>query len=324
MPDLDILPAAGKRPMIAPFQSTQKGRFHMTTIKQVALVAAGILCALLFPIGAMPAGAATASSEAAYKAATDTDPHLPLTPYQQQMLELKDRTIANARSGKTSAATTKAGLSALGVSSASALSAAATTSAGMPSSESVAKNQTPQKTGWWCGPATVHEALGQLHHEYSQAFLAARLGTTESGGTAWSGGPTATGHPVPDVLNKYQSFAYLPQEVSMSPGDQEIERYKNRLTGDIWLAGAPVIANAWTTKYSEFWLVGHPQRTTVKHWFDIYGYQVDSGGTTWTKYEDSVHGVPASMISWAPGVPAYSQLPSHRVAHIVGGRGYVW
>ena len=96
----------------------------MTTIKQVALVAAGILCASLAPTGVLPAGAETVSNEAAYKAATDTDPHIPLTAYQQQLLELKDQTISNALSGKTSATKTKANLSALGVRSASTLAAA--------------------------------------------------------------------------------------------------------------------------------------------------------------------------------------------------------
>lgn len=296
----------------------------MTTIKQVALVAAGILCASLAPIGVLAAGAETVSNEAAYKAATDTDPHIPLTAYQQQMLELKDQAIANALSGKASATTTKANLKAAGVTSASALAAATTAaSSGLPSSDHVAKNQTPQKTAYWCGPATVHEALGQLHHEYSQAFLAPELGTTTAG-TAWSGGPTKTGHPVPDVLNKFHtSFYYVPVGVSDSPGNEEVERYKDRLTGDIWLADAPVVGNAWTLKGSEFRLVGHPPDRAIFHWFDIYGYRIASG-TTFTKYEDSVHSVPVSIISWAPGVPAYSELPSHQIAHIIGGRGYVW
>jgi hypothetical protein len=122
-------------------------------------------------------------------------------------------------------------------------------------------------------------------------------------------------------MNAYQSFKYAPQDVSASPGDQEVETYKTRLTGDIWLAGAPVIGNAWTTKYSEFWLVGHPHLATIKHWFDIYGYNI-SDGTTYTKYEDSVHD--ADSIGWSEGVPAYSALPSHQIAHIIGGRGYVW
>ena len=292
----------------------------MTTIKRVALVAAGVLCVLLLSMGAISTGAATASSDAAYKAATDTDPHLPLTPYQKQMLELKDRTIANAVTGEASLTTTKANLRAIGVSSATTRTVAAATATGIPIAANVAKNQTPQRTSYWCGPATVHEALGQLHRDFSQAFLADELGTTTAG-TAWSGGPTKTGHPVPDVLNKHQPFYYVPVDVSDSPGDQEIERYNDRLTGDIWLFDAPVVGNAWTTPSSEFQLVGHPSNATIHHWFDIYGYRI-SDGTTYTKYEDSVHG--AESVGFHEGVPAYSELPSHRIMHIVGGRGYVW
>ena len=292
----------------------------MTTIKKVALVAALLLCVLL-PAGAISAGAETVSDEAAYKAATDTDPHLPLTSDQQKMLELKDQTAANALSGKTSTTPAKGKLSAAGVTSPSTLAAAYATTAGIPLAANVAKNQTPQQTSYWCGPTAVQEALGQLNRSYSQAALAQELGTTASGTTAWSGGPTKTGHPVPDVLNKHQSFFYVQVEVSSPPSDQEVETYKSRLTADIGLAGVPLIGNAWTTPYSEFWLVGHPHNVTIKHWFDIYGYRI-SGGTTYTKYEDSVSG--ATSIGWHDAVPAYSELPSHQIMHIVGGRGYVW
>jgi len=72
----------------------------MTTIKQAALVAAGILCVLVFPTGVMCAGAPTASSEAAYKAATDTDPHRPLTEYQQKMRAQKIQAAASELSGE--------------------------------------------------------------------------------------------------------------------------------------------------------------------------------------------------------------------------------
>jgi len=167
----------------------------------------------------------------------------------------------------------------------------------------------------------VHEALGQLHHRFSQQRLAPELGTTTAG-TAWSGGPTSTGHPVPDVLNMHhKSFYYVPVAVSGSPSSQEVETYKARLTGDIWLADAPVVGDAWTTPKSTFWLVGHPHNATIFHWFDIYGYRI-AGGTTYTKYEDSIHD--ALSVGWRNAVPAYSELPSHQIAHIVGGRGYVW
>jgi hypothetical protein len=99
-----------------------------------------------------------------------------------------------------------------------------------------------------------------------------------------------------------------------------VNYYKSALTYNIATVRAPIIGNAWTTKYSEFRLVGHPP-TTIQHWFDIYGYNISSG-TTYTKYEDSVHG--ADSVGWSANVPAYSSLPSHQIAHIIGGRGYVW
>ena len=80
----------------------------MTTIKKVALVAAGVLCVLLFSAGAISAGPGKASSEAAYKAATDTDPHLPLTPVQQRALGLKKQLAADAVSGKITPAEARA------------------------------------------------------------------------------------------------------------------------------------------------------------------------------------------------------------------------
>jgi hypothetical protein len=288
--------------------------------KRNVLVAIAALCSALLYAGTISAGAATIGSVASYKAATDTDPHLPLTPYQQKMLASKEKAVADAFSGKASTATINANLSAVGVTSASALAAASTSSSGLPASDSVAKNQTPQKTSYWCGPASVHEALGQLHREFSQAILAPELGTTTAG-TAWSGGPTSTGHPVPDVLNKHQSYFYIPEPMPTTPSDSDVSDYKTYLTYDIWLASAPVIGDAWTTPGSEFRLVGHPSDRTIYHWFDIYGYRI-SGGTTYTKYEDSVHN--AESVGWHDAVPAYSELPSHQIAHIVGGRGYVW
>jgi hypothetical protein len=291
--------------------------------KKNALAGAVVLCAALLYTGAISASAATTGSDVAFKAATDTDPHLPLTPYQQQMLARKEQAVANSLSGKASAATMKTNLSAVGVTSASTLAVAASaSSSGLPDSDSVAKNQTPQKTPYWCGPASVHEALGQLHHEYSQQILAPELGTTTAG-TAWSGGPTSTGHPVPDVLNNHQSYYYVPEPVPGTPSDSDVSNYKSWLTFDISLASAPLIGDAWETRLSEFHLVGHPTDHPIFHWFDIYGYR-NSGGTTYTEYEDSVHGVSPSIIVWAPDVPAYSELPSHQIAHIVGGRGYVW
>jgi hypothetical protein len=284
----------------------------MTTIKKVALVAAGILCASLAPTGVLTAGAETASNEAAYKAATDTDPHLPLTAYQEKMRAQK---IQAATSGAASPVA-KTG------SASSVTSAAAMATASTPSSASLTQDQNPQKTSYWCGPATVNEALGQLGKWFTQEQLASELRTTTAG-TAWSGGGTSpSGFPVPDVMNRHQSSNYyIPESVPSTPSDSDVDRYKSALTNNIATVRAPVIGNAWTTPYSEFWLVGHPHSATIHHWFDIYGYRISSG-TTYTEYEDSVHG--AGSIDWHESVPAYSELPSHQIAHIVGGRGYVW
>jgi hypothetical protein len=285
--------------------------------KRMALAAVAALCVALPSPGATYASAATTAGDASYKAATDTDPHLPLTPYQQQMLTQKDQLVASALSGKASAATVKANLGAAGVTSASALAAASASSSGIPASDSVAQNQTPQKTSYWCGPASVHEALGQLHREFSQGILAPELGTTTAG-TAWSGGPTSTGHPVPDVLNNHQSTNYyVPVAVPGSPGSKDVTDYQARLVTNIWLVSAPLIGDAWEVHNGPH-LMGHPNLDgSIFHWFNIRGY-TDNGSNT--MYEDSVHD--ATSVGW--DVPAYSTISSSRIVTIVGGRGYVW
>jgi hypothetical protein len=88
---------------------------------------------------------------------------------------------------------------------------------------------------------------------------------------------------------------------------------------DVSMIRAPVIGNAYETRYSNYHLVGHPQDRTIFHWFEIRGYY-GSGGTT--LYEDSVHN--ATSVSWYASVPAYSSLPSYQIVTIVSGRGYVW
>ena len=147
----------------------------MTTIKQVALVAAGILCASLAPTGVISAGADTVSNEAAYKAATDTDPHAPLT-VQQEAIRAQKIQAATAALSETLSPAAKAGAASNTVTAASA-----TATAGTPSSASLTQDQSPQKTSYWCGPATVNEALGQLGKWFTQAQLASELNTTTDG-----------------------------------------------------------------------------------------------------------------------------------------------
>ena len=78
----------------------------------------------------------------------------------------------------------------------------------------------------------------------SQSTAAAKLGTT-AGGTAWSGGPTSTGFPVPDVLNLYQSRNYyIPHPVG---GAGDLPNYQSFLVYNIVNPRAPLVGDAWET-----------------------------------------------------------------------------
>src|SRR2546430_12389867 len=116
---------------------------------------------------------------------------------------------------------------------------------GYPSSAHLAANQTSQATSYYCGPASVHEALGTIGISLSQAAAATKLHTTVEG-TAWSGGGTSpSGYPVPDVLNGSQRRNYyVPQPVS-SATSSSISTYKRDLEVDIYSVRAPLIGDAW-------------------------------------------------------------------------------
>jgi hypothetical protein len=266
-----------------------------------------VVLTIALVIGLIASAGLAQADDAAWKAAHDTDPHLPLT---QKQLEM---TAAKRAAEPQSAGVMPASLVA-------PMACAGCTGGGSyPSSASLVANQTPQQTSYWCGPAAVHEALDALGVSLSQSAAATALHTT-TGGTAWSGGGTSpSGYPVPDVMNRYQSRNYyVPQPVS-SATSSAISTYENDLEMDISAIRAPVIGNAWETQYSTYHLSGHPGDRTIMHWFEIRGYY-GSGGTT--LYEDSVHG--ATSISWSGNVPAYSAIGSSAVVSIVSGRGYVW
>ena len=268
------------------------------------VVSAFVLAIALF----VSAGLAQAD-DTAWKAAHDTDPHLPLTTQQLEMTAQK----------RAAEELFVSGLAVLPMAAPSATCGSSCDGGGSyPSSASLAANQTPQSTSYYCGPAAVHEALGALGVSLSQSAAATALHTT-TGGTAWSGGGTSpTGYPVPDVMNRYQSRNYyVPQPVS-SATSSAISTYENDLEMDVSAIRAPLVGDAWETP-SGYHLVGHPGGQQIFHWFEIRGYY-GSGGTT--LYEDSVHG--ATSISWSGSVPAYSNLPSRQIVSIVGGRGYVW
>jgi hypothetical protein len=248
------------------------------------------LAAVLVAALVASAGAARAD-DIEWKAANDTDPHLPLTAQQQEMTTEKRSMVCWGACG----------------------------GGGYPTSAHLAANQKAQTKSYYCGPASVHEALDALGVWLTQADAAAALHTTTDG-TAWSGGGTSpSGYPVPDVLDARQSSNYyVPQPVS-SPTSNTVSTYESDLETDIYGVGAPLVGDAWETQSSDYHLVGHPTDRTIFHWFEIRGYE-SSGGST--MYEDSVHN--ATSVSWYAGVPAYSTLPSRQIVSIVSGRGYVW
>lgn len=249
------------------------------------------------------------ADDTAWKAAHDTDPHLPLTTQQLEMTAQKRAAEEPSVSGLAIPPM---------VAPSSTCGSACGGGGSYPTSASLAANQTPQATSYFCGPAAVHEALGALGIALSQSAAATALHTTNAG-TAWSGGGTSpSGYPVPDVMNRYQGRNYyVPQPVS-SATSGAISTYENDLEADVSAIRAPLVGDAWETP-SGYHLVGHPGGQQIFHWFEIRGYY-GSGGTT--LYEDSVHG--ATSISWSGSVPAYSNLPSRQIVSIVGGRGYVW
>jgi hypothetical protein len=268
-----------------------------------AICSAALTAALaIFAIG--PAGTARAD-DSAWKAARDTDPHLPLTAEQLQMTAEK-RAAETGDAGPIGSPSTDSTCVNCG-------------DGGYPTSAHLAANQTPQATSYYCGPAAVHEALGAVGVSLSQASAASKLHTTTDG-TAWSGGGTSpSGYPVPDVMNGNQSRNYyVPQPVSYTATTDEISTYKRDLRTNVYGVRAPLIGDAWEVPGGPH-LVGHPTNREIFHWFEIRGY--DNSGSS-TKYEDSVHG--ASSISWSGSVPAYSTLASSTIVKIVAGRGYVW
>jgi hypothetical protein len=266
-----------------------------------------VVLTIALVLGLIVSAGLAQADDSAWKAAHDTDPHLPLT--QQQLDMTGSKRAAEAQSGSL-------------VSGPLAAPWSECDSCGgggsYPSSASLVANQTPQATSYWCGPASVHEALGALGVSLSQSAAASALHTTTAG-TAWSGGGTSpSGYPVPDVMNRYQSRNYYVPQYVASATASAISTYENDLEMDISAIRAPLIGDAWEVPNGPH-LNGHPGNLQIFHWFEIRGYY-GSGGTT--LYEDSVHG--ATSISWSGSVPAYSNLPSSQIVSIVGGRGYVW
>jgi hypothetical protein len=266
-----------------------------------------VVLAIVFVIGLLVSAGLAQADDSGWKAAHDTDPHLPLT--AQQLNAIAAKRAAEPQTNTPLLALMDIPGSVCG---------SCGGSGSYPSSASIVANQTPQATSYWCGPAAVHEALDALGVSLSQSSAAAALHTTTDG-TAWSGGGTSpSGYPVPDVMNRYQSrIYYVPQPVS-SATSSAIGTYQRDLEMDIAGLRAPLIGDAWEVP-GGYHLNGHPGNAQIFHWFEIRGYYGSGGHTL---YEDSVHG--ATSISWSGSVPAYSDLPSYQIVSIVGQRGYVW
>ncbi|HLY85820.1 MAG TPA: hypothetical protein VKO84_04850 [Gaiellaceae bacterium] len=267
-----------------------------------------VVLTIALAIGLLGSVGLAQADDIAWKAAHDTDPHLALT--AQQLAVMAGKRAAETPSGSAVPSSFLVAYSECGNCTGGGTS--------YPSSASLVANQTPQTTSYYCGPASVHEALDALGVSLSQSAAAVALHTTAEG-TAWSGGGTSpSSYPIPDVLNAYQGRNnYIPQPVA-SPTTSAIKTYQSDLEMDIYALRVPLIGNAWETP-TGYHLVGHPTNRQIFHWFEIRGY--GSSGAS-TMYEDSVHG--ASSISWSASVPAYSTLPSSQIVSIVSGRGYVW
>jgi hypothetical protein len=266
-----------------------------------------VVLTIALTIGLLASTGLAQADDTAWKAANDTDPHLPLTAQQLNV-------IATKRAAEPQTNTPPNTL----VGAPWSVCGSCGGGGSYPSSASIVANQTPQATSYYCGPAAVHEALDALGISLTQSAAAVALHTTTDG-TAWSGGGTSpSGYPVPDVMNRYQSRNYYAPQYVSSATSSAISTYQNDLEMDISGIRAPVIGDAWEVP-SGYHLVGHPPDRTIFHWFEVRGYY-SSGGTT--LYEDSVHG--ATSISWSGNVPAYSSLPSYQIVSIVSGRGYVW
>lgn len=300
---------------------------NVTRAVATVLACTGLLLATAAP--------AVADSVGAWKDAHDTDPHLPLTPEQVQMLAQKNQVEREFLAGRRSLA--KGIFFSNGPVPADAGTfpgAAAFASLALipdmpcdpdcggsggapPATAYFAGNQVSQITSYYCGPAAGKEAFGHLGQNHTQDTLANWLGTTTNG-TDWS---NSSGYPFPNALNAHQSRNYyVPIAINSVPTSSQISKYKSDLRTDIGMIPAPLVGDAWeVADPSRPHLTGHPTNREIFHWFEIRGYQ-SSGDQT--MYEDSVSG--ASSVSWSAGVPPYSTKLSNDIVSIIGGRGYVW
>lgn len=241
---------------------------------------------------------ASATSAGTFKAAHDTDPHLPI-------------------SGPHHVAPTSSV-------SRAAVPNVVCCGGNPPQSLELGQDQQQQATWYYCGAATVSEILGDLNKSLSQSSAASIL-QTNTNGTAWSGVYASvpsgyqTGYPVPDVLNyEISDVWYGPVGLPYTPTSGDTSTYENNMVGDIW-DGYPVAGDAWMAP-GGYVLNGWPTptgSTQYFHWFAVIGY--GSSGAT-TDYEDSA----TNQFPGHEPPPYTTGFSSPDLVSILGGRGYVW
>jgi hypothetical protein len=273
----------------------------------LAVVAIAMTAMPAVPAQAHPVTSGGSSASVSDNKGTDSDPHLKIS-----LAETKGETAKFARATAAAAPRGVVPMTCLPYPEC----------APPPVSHSLGGRQQPQQNGYWCGPAAVSEALSHRGISLSQASTASQLKTNTSG-TAWSGvyvsTSPSTGYPVADVLNNRTPvgvhYYTVPVGTVTSTIISDLQR---RVAYDVWVGDA-LVNDAWETPTSAYHLVGHPKTSTIFHWFTTYAYS-SSGAVI--SYEDSASG--GAGVSFAASVPKYSSLSSTAIAHIVGGRGYVW
>jgi len=123
-----------------------------------------------------------------------------------------------------------------------------------------------QQTGYWCGPASTHNALSARLDAPSQQQLARELGTTVNG-TDWIGQITA-------VLNNHlEGSPYVTTEM---PNDPPTPAQRDRLWNDIVTSidnNYAVVANIVAPANNH--PPGYPNYT-IYHYFTVIGYDAES------------------------------------------------
>jgi hypothetical protein len=245
------------------------------------------------------AGSLTEQEVARYKAANDTDPHVPLSQADKDQLAKKEQMVRDSRNSPGAA------------------------SAAQYWGHTIGSQYQGQWNSYYCGPAAVAEAFVIKPGRFGvvDQGAAAWLMRTDTNGTAWSGvnayvpAPYGTGYPVRDVLNyEIGTSWYLPQAVAYNATASDKATYISNLAFDIdnyW----PIAGDAWEVYGSPNRLWGHPLYQTIFHWFTISGYQ-DYASTT--NYMDSATTVWSAVHGWNTG------FSSNTLVVIVGGRGYIW